>query len=1184
MKKSGLLRLARIAAALVFYLLPIGPANSLSGQSLFDLAVELDSLYDRLEEADATAAEPFFAALRKAGKLAPDVSAVDIKQSLLENELLHPKVELAFNQLKLFNDIKQDSIEALESKQDTLIIKAIQSIKSCMCPDSSLGEDFRQAIAIRGIPFRNGIEILILLIEDEKSPMKDAELKRKLRQVQGQYNLIAIRLRWLKSADSTQFVTGEEALDFLRGVAGKNDGINYPIIINNQSGGLGQSAIIDGAAKWIADRLRQELSIAFFDRFERWAETQNLSMLFPNTLAVLKSSATTDYSLMMDVYKGAFTKDLDHLTFNVPGFLEKELLNTQRSSELVEDIAKKQLWIDSLVFFQGQDKAYIGTLHSLIGSNSNSSNAKDKRLRRSAYSSMDWSKRWIVDVEGPKGRLEQHIEDHKRYLHKENMVRYLKFSLQAVNQLRDGEHPATLLKSLYTSADELFPNNQNLEAIILLLSEISESLIATDLNHNTAWRGKKAINHLSSDIQFRNIFFGLLGFRIDNILQREVQNSTDQINLMAYQSDQDSLTNMIKAEQAGFNEFYNFAWNAFGRGINNGWNTFSFWDDTLGDYYSFSLVGSRKEINQNYGVLLQAMMLDRKLKEYCKRRALLIDNTRAGINRIERIDSLYQVSTTNTDGSRDLTYMLRQNANLDDFFVRGNVGLSYITYDWEKGRSFDSIRKQYFIDFSQAIYSLTNTLNPEKELEIVRTEVDSIIANLLKEQSDLHEYVRDNKISPQGFKQKYRKFYYQNTIRVDSLRLVHALAAKDKVFLRLNHRQHSLKEQQDFLQNLILSPEQQPRFSRLFSKFVQYTDKIDRINTQLKELRAPGKGGVGNEEFIYLIKNSLDILDLIFEQIVDGDNEHLEGIRFATDNLLDAYIEGLNENYHGVVMNIIPVVQRMVEDKYDKLISPLENAARATLTEEQIRLGILPRSDELDSLRLLRDDKLRKMNEIFKYCTFVAAIAESKDSDQVKKAINAIALPVGSYSIKRRAYRNISLNAYPGITGGLERVKNGDVSEWAPNVGFTAPIGIGINWGYRGKKNQDKYLRSERYRNRWKKAEMGIDGRAFTGHSGSVFFSIFDIGALVLFRLEDATESLPQDVKFRQVLSPGVSYVHGFRDVPISLMTGVQLTPGLRTVGEDDKANSLRLNLSLVVDLPIANFHTRRRPRQGGRN
>ena len=96
------------------------------------------------------------------------------------------------------------------------------------------------------------------------------------------------------------------------------------------------------------------------------------------------------------------------------------------------------------------------------------------------------------------------------------------------------------------------------------------------------------------------------------------------------------------------------------------------------------------------------------------------------------------------------------------------------------------------------------------------------------------------------------------------------------------------------------------------------------------------------------------------------------------------------------------------------------------------------------------------------------------------------------------------------------------------------------------------------------------------GHSGSLFFPLIDLGALVLFRLDNDTEALPEDVGFQQIFSPGVLYVHGLPNVPISFMAGVQLSPQLRKFG-DESLNTLRFNLSAVVDLPLANFYTRNR-------
>ncbi|MEZ4685505.1 MAG: hypothetical protein R3B47_05425 [Bacteroidia bacterium] len=98
--------------------------------------------------------------------------------------------------------------------------------------------------------------------------------------------------------------------------------------------------------------------------------------------------------------------------------------------------------------------------------------------------------------------------------------------------------------------------------------------------------------------------------------------------------------------------------------------------------------------------------------------------------------------------------------------------------------------------------------------------------------------------------------------------------------------------------------------------------------------------------------------------------------------------------------------------------------------------------------------------------------------------------------------------------------------------------------------------------------------RYLSGSSGSVFVSFIDLGALVLFRIDEATEPLPEDVRFRQVFAPGLFYVHGFRDIPISLLAGAQYSPQLRKFG-DSPASALRFNLGLTVDIPMINFFTK---------
>lgn len=145
---------------------------------------------------------------------------------------------------------------------------------------------------------------------------------------------------------------------------------------------------------------------------------------------------------------------------------------------------------------------------------------------------------------------------------------------------------------------------------------------------------------------------------------------------------------------------------------------------------------------------------------------------------------------------------------------------------------------------------------------------------------------------------------------------------------------------------------------------------------------------------------------------------------------------------------------------------------------------------------------------------------------------------------------------------------------WAPNTGFTAPLGLAISWGYRAKIDDKKYLNNPKYARRVDRSVEMRNNRFLTGNSGSLFFPLLDFGAVVLFRLGDDTSTLPEDVNFQQLFSPGVMYSHGFNNLPLSVLAGAQISPRLRKFG-GEPADALRFNLSFTVDLPMANFYTR---------
>ena len=1112
--------------------------SQVAGQTLYDYAVEMDSLYDRLKLKDESAAKPFFEVFRKAAKLEPNYPVERLTWKLNDINLFRES-NYAYKLYSLSKGIEQDSLSIFYVQRDSLrqIIFSLANIKEGEA-DYILhaGGNYEDVLEYEG---------------DLNSLSKTTRLQITRLSIAIEFlsNKIAVLNGW--RSDGPTFSQEEEVLNMLPLGVEMAGPSTSPIIIQNQVGGSAESAIIDGTAKWIAERMRQELSIAFFDRFEAWAENENISLLFPNTISVLKSSATTDYTLMMEIYKRAFEKDLNQLTFNIPAFLGNEIIDEAGNQQLLNEIAELNHAMQKRDFANGIIDGY------------------DLDRRDSTTLVLVKKKSFF-----------------QKQLQSQQAIKYLNVSLQAVNRLQEGLHPSILLNTLYNQSDELFPQNKRLKSSLLLLNVISQSLTAINPEKNTVWIGKEGINRLRTDGQLRKFYFSLLRYQVKAIISTELNRQEKIVNNAMPEGPRKEMEEMLEIERSLLREFideieesisvFYYPTNiAISR--NNGEGI----EETVEDYYQKKFpTDSMPQMKAKFRTALELLLYSDNYSNY------LFETRQVTIDDRVLADSLIVYLNLSTEYNQRLVGLLSRPA-LSNYHVDGwtRLELNFYYYCYREP-TFEAAKKAFSRNTGYETI-IDNSLKPEFNNPKYRSIAHSIQTLRLKKRYELFEkYGKNNdELTYHKLKSEFIDYLESEIIEKDKIEFIHQQNLQDSAYLQAKLKLNELEKQKDFLDEFIVGANQ--NFGQFFSRFVQYTNKIDQINAQFKELRSSDQANFGNPEFIYLIKNSMGILDLIFDYTVDKNNpemvHNMEIIQFATNNLLDAYIAGLSEDYNGMVMNIIPVVEKLVANKYEKLITPLENELRLSLSKKEVSMGLLPPSKRLDSLRQLRDEKVRKMQEVFKYCTFIAAVAKSKDSEDVKKAINAIALPIGSYSIKRRTYANISLNAYPGITGGFELVQNNNFSEWAPNFGFTAPIGISFNWGYRGKINKMRYRNSLRYRNRVQKAEIGADKRIFNGQSGSFFFSIVDLGALVLFRLNDSNEPLPEEVGLKQILSPGVAYVHGLPRVPISIMAGAQMTPDLRKVGEgvnSESANSFRFNLSLVMDLPIVNFYTRRRPKR----
>lgn len=180
-----------------------------------------------------------------------------------------------------------------------------------------------------------------------------------------------------------------------------------------------------------------------------------------------------------------------------------------------------------------------------------------------------------------------------------------------------------------------------------------------------------------------------------------------------------------------------------------------------------------------------------------------------------------------------------------------------------------------------------------------------------------------------------------------------------------------------------------------------------------------------------------------------------------------------------------------------------------------------------------------------KYGSFAANLAQAQNADDAENAIEAVALPVGSYTVKQHADFNISVNGYLGYAFDLNYAK-----------GIYAPIGF-----------------------------------SFSSHYFTAFVPIFDVGSIVSYQLSNPSNTTGtsttngsttsatvssfgnnQQIKLGSIFAPGVEAFFNVPTFPISVGAGERRTPTLfyssgqsyLTVG-----SKWVTNITILIDIPI---------------
>lgn len=338
-----------------------------------------------------------------------------------------------------------------------------------------------------------------------------------------------------------------------------------------------------------------------------------------------------------------------------------------------------------------------------------------------------------------------------------------------------------------------------------------------------------------------------------------------------------------------------------------------------------------------------------------------------------------------------------------------------------------------------------------------------------------------------------------------------------------------------------------------------FINKAEEVSEYLTGLQGKKKADIDYNDYYKLYNSSLDLLQQAFA--------------FVDLPYVNAAIDSASKNDIKIQSNRWLGVARSAADLYIDIRTT--NYSSAILNASSVVDTILLAYHENDSAKV---NKFK--TDLLKYGTFAATVTTAQNSDDVEAAIEAIALPVGSYSVKRESHWNIALNAYAGGYMGYEKIiglKNGNMK--FNSFGITAPVGISFSIG------KQKC---------WGPFPGSL--KKFDGNwSYSIFVSLIDVGALAAFRFnndsipinntpDSASVSQSPSIQLKNIISPGIFLSLGIPKLPISINLGVQLGPNLRSVSPVNNSSAnlnfdnnmyLRYSISAVVDIPVLNFYTK---------
>lgn len=445
----------------------------------------------------------------------------------------------------------------------------------------------------------------------------------------------------------------------------------------------------------------------------------------------------------------------------------------------------------------------------------------------------------------------------------------------------------------------------------------------------------------------------------------------------------------------------------------------------------------------------------------------------------------------------------------------------------------------------------------------------NLISENISDTSDSRTWITFNdfkKLDKNGRKIFIGLLYQQDTLLFQNIKVIKVDTSSLKVILEKN-----IDAFNNYLQNGLL----------LFNNLDQRISEIK--NTQLGNLKPSEKRKLITAEFIESMNLLTEIIDFGFSLKYFStpyefyERDYYKDYRPVIVNSTKTINAAYKNNYGLALVYSIKVIEPLIGIQIKELEEKINNSIEKDSTKE----GSI-KKDSIEK-HIKNYEKLQALiKQMSYYGNFMVDIINADSTTRIKEIINKYAQPVGSYKIKRKSLFSAGLNAYPGLFGAFETdFKTSKSHAWV--TGVTAPIGFSFNWGFRKTVNlNDKNC----VKVKMKKCGENTGNMVYKslhGSSTSIFLSIVDIGAPFTYSWNNSNDTLngfPEAITLEQIFAPGLYFVYGIKNAPLSIKIGGQLAPLLGKIENENNVirdiNAWRFGITLTVDIPVLNFYYRK--------